>query len=311
MFGHRELSFDDYLGMARRRIWVLIIPVLLAPVLTYLVTLYLPSLYTSQAKVLIEQPQVAPELVHPIVSQRLDVRLALMQQQVLSRARLEPIIQRYGLYKEIASRGPEEMAARMRSRIEVGLLTTESNGRTEISGFRINFTGESPQQAQQVCSEVTGLFLEENLRQREQMAVGTIDFLQKQQQEAKKNLDEQDAKLADFKSKYLGQLPGREDTNLSEVMTLNNQLEALTESIYRAQQDKSYAETMLTQQVSAYESTHKGGNNPASLEQQLAAQQDQLVVLEGRYTSNHPDIIKAKHDIEQLKKKLEEARIAQ
>jgi polysaccharide chain length determinant protein (PEP-CTERM system associated) len=310
MFGHRELSFDDYLSILRRRIWVLVIPALVAPVLTCLVTLFLPSLYTSNARVLIEQPQVSPDMVRPIVTQRLDVRLALMEQQVLSRARLEPIIQRYGLYKELGSKSPQEMVAKMRSRIEVGLVTTENNGRTEISGFKLNFTGDSPQQAQQVCAEVTGLFLEENLHQREQTAVGTIEFLKRQQQEAKKKLDEQDAKLAEFKSKYLGQLPGREDANLSAVMNLNNQTEALTESVYRAQQDKNYAETLLAQQITAYES-HKGGNNPVSLEQQLASQQDQLVVLEGRYTPNHPDIIKAKHDIEQLKKKIEEARASQ
>src|ERR1041385_3334336 len=108
MFGHRELSFDDYLTMMRRRVWIIVLPALVVPILTYIVTLMLTSLYTSRAKILIEQ-QVSPDMVRPIVTQRMDVRLALLRQQVLNRERLEPILQRYGLYKDLMSKGPEEM----------------------------------------------------------------------------------------------------------------------------------------------------------------------------------------------------------
>jgi len=310
MFGHRELTLDDYLAMLRRRLLIVLIPTVLAPIVTYVATLKLPSLYTSRAKVLVEQPEVPPDYVRSVVTQRLDQRLATMKEQALSRSRLQPIIEHAGLYKDLRSKAPEELVAKMRSDTAVDLLTTEYNGRTEISGFTVSFTASAPRLAQQVCAELTSLFLEENLHERERTAQATNEFLDRQVQEAKRKLDEQDSVLAQFKSRYLGQLPGQEETNMNLLMSLSNQLEAVTEGIYRTQQDKTYAEGLLAQQVAAYEATQKGGSNPMALEQQLAMKQDQLVMLEASYTADHPDVIKMKNDIAQLKKKLQESREA-
>ncbi len=58
--------------------------------------------------------------------------------------------------------------------------------------------------------------------------------------EAKANLDEQDAKLAVFKSHYLGSLPDQEKMNLDLLGNQSSQLEAATQALARAQQDKSF-----------------------------------------------------------------------
>ena len=84
-------------------------------------------------------------------------------------------------------------------------------------------------------------------------------------EEAKRNLDDQDAKLAEFKRQYSGQLPGDEDNNLKVLGTLNSQLDANTQTVNRAQQDKAYTESLLAQQLSAWKSS-QGSNNPQSLE---------------------------------------------
>jgi uncharacterized protein involved in exopolysaccharide biosynthesis len=121
--------------------------------------------------------------------------------------------------------------------------------------------------------------------------------------EAKANLDEQDAKLAAFKSHYLGALPEQEQMNLNLLSNMTSQLDAATQALARAQQDKSFVESMLTQQIAAWQATQTG-RSPETLEQQLAALQTQLATLQSRYTDDYPDVIKVKNDIAALKKQI-------
>jgi uncharacterized protein involved in exopolysaccharide biosynthesis len=136
-------------------------------------------------------------------------------------------------------------------------------------------------------------------------ATGTTDVLSHGIGDAKRNLDDMDAKLAEFKKKYVGQLPGDTDNNLKILMGLNSQLDAQTQSLNRAQQDKSYAESLLAQQLAAWK-TSQSSTNPDTLEKELSDMQAQLLQLQARYTSDHPDVIKQKADIAEVKKKLAE-----
>jgi len=151
------------------------------------------------------------------------------------------------------------------------------------------------------------MFMEQNAHALEQQAARTTSFLSQQLDEAKAKLDAQDAKLAQFKRQYLGSLPEEEQTNLSLLMGMNSQLEANTQALSRAQQDKAFNESLLNQQQANLEaSQHQPGKNPETLEQQLNALQDQLTVLQARYTAEHPDVIKIKNSIEEVKKRMAE-----
>src|SRR4029077_19885581 len=171
--------------------------------------------------------------------------------------------------------------------------------------FTVNYTGPNPKEAQNICNELTSMLLTENQSSREQAAQSTTDFISRQLDEAKRNLDDQDSKLAAFKRQYSGQLPGDEDNNLKVLGTLNSQLDANTQAVNRAQQDKAYTESLLAQQLAAWKSS-QGTTNPQSLEQQLTALQGQLLQLQARYTEDHPDVIKTKADIVEVKKRLAE-----
>ncbi len=307
MLGHRELTIDDYLAILRRRLWVIIIPAVLVTVGTYLFSLKIPNRYISQTLVMIEQPQVPENYVRPVVTEQLDHRLGTMREQIRSRTRLEPIIQQLGLFKEEVGRvSMEDLVGRMRESIGIKPVRSVLESGSALPGFYISFTADDPRLAQQVCSQITSMLMEENLHLREQRAIGTTDFLQNELNEAKRKLDAQDAKLADFKRRYFGQLPGQEQTNLSILAGLNTQLDGVTQSLNRAQQEKSYAESLLAQEVRDWEAS-RASYTPQSLEQQLANLKSQLVTLEARYTSNHPDVIKLKNDIAEVRKKLQEA----
>jgi polysaccharide chain length determinant protein (PEP-CTERM system associated) len=173
----------------------------------------------------------------------------------------------------------------------------------QLPGFYVNVTMGNARTAQQICTAVTSMFIEENLRLRQQHSEDTTQFLVSQLAEAKANLDEQDAKLAAFKSRYLGSLPDQEQMNLNLLSNMTSQLDAATQALARAQQDKSFAESMLSQQIAAWQATQTG-RSPETLEQQLAALQTQLATLQSRYTDDYPDVIKVKNDIAALKKQI-------
>ncbi len=301
----RELTPQDYIAMLRRR-WVpILILTIIGPPLAYGVSRILPDRYKSQTLVLVEQQTVPSDFVKPVDTSDISQRLASMQQQILSRSRLEPIIHQFGLYPKDISRKPmEELVAKLQKSIEVTpILPMAETRASNLPGFYVNVTLDNPRTAQDVCTTITSMFIEENLHDRQQHSEDTTQFLAQQLADAKAKLDDQDAKLAAFQSRNLNTLPDEEKTNLNLLTGLTSQLDAATQALARAQQDKSFAESMLTQQVAAWEAS-QGGAAPETMQQQLSSMQTDLAKLEARYTEDHPDVIKAKNDIAALKKKI-------
>ncbi len=303
----RVYTLTEYLEIARRRKWVLIIPSVVVSLLATGACFLLPPKYTSQTLVLVEQPKVAESLVKPAINEDLERRLSTMKQQILSRTRLQPIMQRFGLYKEQMSKKPlEELVDQMRKNILIEPIHGANNS---TPGFYIAFTASTPKMAQDVCAEITSLFMEENLKIREEQAVGTTQFLTSQLEDAKKKLDEQDSKLATFKSKYIGQMPEQEQLNLNLLSGLKSQLDANTEALSRARQDKAYAESLLAQQKQEWEQSRAATEQDTpidALDAQLTKKRADLVALESRYTASHPDVIKLKSEIAQMEKRKED-----
>lgn len=320
MIDNRDLTIDDYLAMLRRRVKLILIPILLAPLVGFVISLFVPAKYTSTSLVLVEAQQVPTGVVQSVVTEDLGQRIATMQQQVLGVNRLRPMVDRLGLAR--GGKNADEVIDEIRNSMQLQAVVTDLNQipnadgskrkpgqSTSVPGFTVSVTWSNAREAQTICNELTSMLLTENQSSRERAAQSTTDFISRQLEEAKRNLDDQDSKLAGFKRQYTGQLPGDEDNNLKVLGTLNGQLDANTQTINRAQQDKSYTESLLTQQVAAWKSS-QGTSNPQSLQQQLTQRQAELLELQGKYTNDHPDVIKAKADIAELKKKLAEVNSA-
>src|SRR3981081_4540187 len=316
MMENRELTMDDYLAMLRRRAKVILIPALLAPLAGWLISYAFVPKYTSQALVLVEGQKIPESMVQPVVPEDLTARIATLQQQVLSQSRLQPMLERLGMVRN--GQNVDDMVDGIRMNMAVEPVVTDlsqiGGGKKKGQGspvpaFYVNYTARNPREAQQLCNELTSLLLEENLKSRQDVARGTTNFLSKGLEDAKRNLDDLESTLATFKKQYVGQLPGQEENNLKILMGLNSQLESNTQTLNRAQQDKAYTESMLAQQLAAWRSA-QSSTNPQTLEKQLSDLQSQLLQLQGRYTEDHPDVIKTKADIGEVKKKLAEINTA-
>jgi polysaccharide chain length determinant protein (PEP-CTERM system associated) len=308
MAKQRELTFDDYLAILRRRRWLVVLPVVLGAALGYTLSLALPARYTSHTVVLVEQPVVPDSYVKPVVSEDLNQRLASMQEQILSRTRLQHLVEQFGMYKEDVHKEPMEvLVARLQKSIIVKPLNpTQGTQPAALPGFNVDVTLTEPWLAQRVCTEITSMFMEQNLKLRQQQAEDTTQFLGAQLEEAKAKLDEEDAKLADFQSQFVGELPENEQNNLTLLVGLSPQLEAATQAVNQAREEKAFVESMLSQQVAARQSSQKGAN-PETLEEQLAKDQEQLLALQQRYTDEYPDVVKLKTDVAELRKRIEDA----
>jgi polysaccharide chain length determinant protein (PEP-CTERM system associated) len=308
MMGHRQFGWDDYVAIWRRRKRWIVLPLILGPALLFVISLVIPSSYESDTLVLIQRQIIPNSLVQSTVTQDLNARVVSLQQQVLSRTRLEPLIKRYELFKDDAAGQPMELLVeRLRKAITLTPVKPIVKSRDEtLPGFSIGVTLSTARSAQQVCADLTSMFIEENLRQREQSARGTTNFLQSQADDAKRQLDEQDAKLADFKRRHIHDLPDEAQTNLKLLDSQNGQLQAATQALGRLQQDRTYMESMLAQQLAAWKATLAAGDKeaPQTLEQQLAAMQRTLDTLETQYTQDYPDVVKLKSEIAQVKQKL-------
>src|SRR5271168_2121403 len=301
----REFTLADYMAMLRRR-WVLIVVLaLIGPPLAYGVSRLLPEKFTSQTLVLIEQPTISTKIVDPLDTTDINQRLSSMQQQILSRSRLEPIIRQFNLYPQDVNReSMDELVARLQKAIEVTPIPPMAQTRAEqLPRFYIAVTMDDPRNAQEVCTAVTSLFIEQNLRLRQEHSQVTTELLVQELATAKASLDEQDSKLAAFKSRHIGELPDDEQTNLNLLTGLTSQLDASTQALARAQQDKTFTESLLSQQVAAWQAAQTG-HDPDTLEQQLSAFQARLATLQSSYTDDYPDVIRAKNDIAALKKKI-------
>jgi polysaccharide chain length determinant protein (PEP-CTERM system associated) len=310
MIENRELTMDDYLAMLRRRLKVILIPTLLAPLVGFAVSYAFSPKYTSTSLVLVAEQKVPEGYVKPAITQDVSQRVATLEQRALGADQLRPLIDRLQLGK--GSRTLDDVIEDIRTNISIepvsALPLTGGAKKTlqgYLPGFKVSYTTSSPRQAQEICAGVTDIMLNVNFKDRAQVAQSTTEFLGRQVEEAKRTLDALDGQLADFKKRYVGQLPGDEDNNLKILMGMNSQLDANTQTLSRAQQDKAYTESLLSQQLAAWKSSQTA-TNPQNLEQQLATLQSQLITLQGRYTDDYPDVVKTKKDIAELQKKLRE-----
>jgi len=303
MVQNGEIGLDDAKRVLRRFWWILPITTIFLGAIGLGAALLLPKKYTSQTMVLVEQPTVGPDYVKPVVTEDLNHRLASMQEQVLSRTGLQPIIEKFGLYPNDRDRVHiDDLVERLRTAVTIKpMAPTPGTESRQLPGFYVNVTFDNPRTAQQICTEITSMILAQNAGDRQNQVKVTTDFLSQQLEEAKKSLDAQDAKLAQFKRQYLGSLPEEEQTNLSILMGTNTQLEANTQALSRAQQDKAFTESLLSQQETNWAKSQTG-HNPKTSEQQLSALQDQLTNLRARYPPEHPDVIKLTSQIEELRK---------
>lgn len=261
---------------------------------------FLPDVYRSSATVLIERQQIPDELVRSTVTSQLEIRLQTISQEILSRTRLEPLIEQFGLYAELKKRAPiEEVIERMRGDIRLELKGGEKRRDTATVAFTLSFTGADPEKVALVANTLASFYIQENLKARERQATGTAEFLRVQLEQMKTRLEAQEQQVTQFKERHIGELPQQMEANLKTLEQLNGQLRLNNDS----QVQVSERRAALGRQLEDAENVATP-DGPRAAGERLAELRRQLADLRARYTERYPDVSRVKNEIATLETQL-------
>ena len=309
----KSRGIEEYWSIIRRHRWLILLSIFVCWAMVWGIGWLLPATYQSEALILVEDQKVTSELVPPNVSVSLQDQLQSMTQQILSRTQLQGIIGRYHLYTKhgglLAIFEPTDPVDQMRK--DISITPVEVPGRNgDLTAFKIYYTGPTPELAQQVNSELTSAFLDQNMKSQQQLSQSTTSFFDNQLADARAKLEEQGAKVRAFKAQHVGELPDQLESNVQILSGVQNQLEQTQRALDRAQQQKLYLESIVQQYQSVQTDLGNGDSaeTPPALDKELKNLRMQLAAERSQYTDNYPDVIALKDQIaktEKLKKQIE------
>ena len=296
-----SLTVDVAIEALARRKWIALIVFLAVAGGTASLALSLPDLYRATTTVLVERQSVSEAFVRPTVTSELETRIQLIEQQVMSRARLIELISRFDLYADSRQIAPiEALVGRMRGDIrgpELKGLEQPMTGRYATIAFALSYTARDPHTASTVANALAQLYVDENASMREGQASQTAEFLALQLAEAKRTLDDQDRRASAFKMTHMGELPQQIEANLASLERLNMQLRLNGENQIRALDRRERLETQL---LEAQAVTAKAPADAPHGTEQLAKLRQQLQELQGRFTDIYPEVIRLRGEIAAL-----------
>jgi uncharacterized protein involved in exopolysaccharide biosynthesis len=211
----------------RRRRWLVMGPLLVFTATSIWLALALPDRYRAQTTILVVPQRVPENYVRPVIAESIEQRLFSISPQILSETRLERIILELDLYPRVRQLkgGLEDVIELMRRDISVEIIKGDL--------FRVTYSGDSPYKVMQVTQRLASLFVEENLKDREQQAVGTNDFLESQLLQTERRLQERERMLQEYRQRHAGELPSQVGANLQVLQNAGLQLQSVEDSLAR------------------------------------------------------------------------------
>src|SRR6267142_2367809 len=304
------MQFDNVLAMWRRRKWLALCAFAGVFSVGAAMTAFLPNVYQAAATILVVGQQVPADFVKTTVTGALDTRLQTISQQILSRARLEELINRFGLYANLKrDLTLEALVERMRRDIEVKPTGIDRIGGTVA--FTIRYQGRDPRTVALVTNTLASYYIDENIRVRERQATSTADFLRTQLDEVKKRLEVQERRVSEFRRRYLGELPTQMDANLQTLERLNTQFRLNGERQMRVREQRQEQARRLDSAALRAASTPSRARPAAAgaaaadpAEARLEKLKDNLAELRSRFHDRYPDVVHLQREIAELEEQL-------
>ncbi len=326
-----KIELRPWLEMFWRRKWWIVVPTLLALIAGTVHLTQTTREYRATTLILVESQRVPRDYVPSTVTDDLQKRLQTISQQVHSRTNLESIIERFELYPSREDLSPTLMTKIKRRALVMTRLREASawqqqpeapsmqqlvrnvrnkidiNLRARNQAFEISFEWGDPQVAAQVANALASQFIDQNLRVREEMAMGTTRFLDQEVQRLQQELQQREIALEDFKRRNMGRLPSQLRSNMNMLSQLKEELNRTEDQSQTIRQQIQLTQSqaqMQTQSLFAdYEMFESGSGATNS---KISSLEETLKELRSRYTEQHPDIQMLKRRLAQLQAEEEE-----
>lgn len=297
---------EDVLRIAWRRKWYIVVPFAVVSTVTAIVSWYLPNVYRSEAIIAVVPQRVPESYIKSTVTTRTEDRLQALYQKVQSRTYLERAIQEFNLYPRERRAGiMEDVVEQMRRDVKIENVKGDA--------FRVAYVNQDPRTAMRVADRLAGWIIDESMSDRTVLAQSTTDFLATQLEDAKRRLEAQEKRLADYKLAHAGELPTERESNLQVLSNTQMQVQALMQQMNQ-DRDRRYLLEKVIAELSAPPDTTPNvvisGDDPTavaggSTAAQLEAARSQLRLLELRYKPDYPDIARMKRTIKDLEAKVQ------
>lgn len=316
MLPGKHLTVTDVLAMVRRRLWLIALPPLVTLFAALLYSSRVPNLYKSEILIAVDPQGVPQDFVRSTVTLPAEVRLDAITVQVLSRTDLEELVETFNLYPNERQTMPmADVVQRMRSNVEVALERPRDmgwGGPPAPTAFRVSFVYPLPKVAAQVAQELGARFVRRNSEDRGKVAGATNKFLEAQLAEAREKLEKQEQRLEAFRQQHGRELPSQLQTNMQALANAQLRIQGLVESIARDRDRKQMLERLYrgaANEIAPATSTATAGGqvttSAGGYEQQLADAEANLHRLEQRYGAEHPDVIRARRTVAELRPQAE------
>ena len=323
----RALDVEDYIDILRRHTSWITGPVFAGLVISCVIAFLLPNTYVSKAVLRISPAQISESLVPSTVSQQMNERIALMQQEILSRTSLSELIQRptLNLYpRERESQPLLDVIEQMRTRdIRVTIVSLAGQGARPASAFQIEFANPDRFKSQAVVQALITRFTESMANVQNIQGKVTAEFLTEELTQAKAELTRLDNELTNFRVQNAGHLPEELQINIQALNGLQQQMAAVSDALSRLAQEKLTLETNLQtfkMQRDTYASMVTMSQEPGSvakiqndrlnqLNKEIADYESSLLQLREIYTEEYPSIRGAKAQLAIKKRERDELQL--
>jgi polysaccharide chain length determinant protein (PEP-CTERM system associated) len=307
-----SVMIQVYWAMIVRRKWLVIGSVLAGIVVAGALCLVLPKSYRSSTLIVIENQKIPDDYVKGMGGASIEERLTLIQQQVMSRTLLSQIIEEFKLYEgKLDQEILESSIEKMRKAIKVETVGTIGARGKSVETITISFLNKDPKTAMEVTAKLASLFIEENLKVREQLVTGVATFLEQELHDAKQALEAQEQAISQYKSKHTGLLPEQMEANLRSLDRLQSDLNATDELIHGLTDKVSSVEKFIKeyeaggtiQGASGTTATSPAGMDPL-IGRLRELERNLTTLLAANYTETYPDIVETRQEIKSVKKQL-------
>ena len=280
--------------------------------------LYLPNIYESKARIYVDTDSMLRPLMKGIaVDSNILSQVDLMQRTLLSRPNLQKVSHMADL--DLAARTPaetEEVINELRRRIVVG-----GEGRNL---FSLTYTGPSRDTGAKVVQSLLTVFVESNLGNSRKDMLSARNFIDDQVRDYALQLDAAEKRIADFKAKNVGFLPGENNygTRLDLAKEELGKTQAELEDSVRRRDELTRQLASVPKVVDSVssgpddfgagpplaDSSSPGGTGPDPNARVAELEQKVRTLLES-YTDEHPDVVRARRLLEQAKQDAKEAQV--
>ncbi|MCM8812093.1 MAG: hypothetical protein NC910_03470 [Candidatus Omnitrophica bacterium] len=215
-----RINWQDYLAIIVRRRWFFLVPCLSIFLGSMVMGLFMPKIYRAETAILVQEPNIMNPLISGLaISSSVRSRLGLLREEILSWTSLSRLVEDLKLDKGITNPVAFEGLVRgLQNNIRVGMRGGEI--------LMIAYEHEDPRMAQQVVNSISGIFMERNTAAQSAETDTAIDFIGKEMDVYKKELEESERRLREFKEMNAADLPVADELN-RQVIQLETQLAEL------------------------------------------------------------------------------------